>query len=797
MASNKKFETSTFWQLLTRNEIVIPCYQRDYAQGREDKNAADIRANFIKDIQNAIANKEELNINLVFGSENNKQFIPVDGQQRLTMLFFVHWYIALKANMLSDRNIKVIFKKFKYKTRSTTVDFFNVLTEIVPDELEEEGKLSLQIQNQKDFFRKFTYDPTVKSALCVLDEIKKVFAENTLWKEYWDYLTDDECPLNMNLIRIEEYHMEDSLYLKMNGRGKPLSDYENFKAWIIGYIQKNGWKIKIGNNAAAADWETKLDVDWLDIFWKYKDDSDFIVDQEYMRYFNGMIQLAIAEGAETNKEKAKKDIQKLSSKGQEELQIPLGEYEKLVCFEEQGEKSINVWFNVLEKLKDDSVEFLTQLLTNSADSKNDVVEFFIKGRKGEQVNIFRKFISEQTTYQDKLRFYGLYRFLLAADLNRREDPSFKKSFKQWMRVVRNIVEDTNNDVESLMRMVDYFKRLSGEVYDVGVYDVLSEWGIKEEKTLPEVIKMEAKKASFILKYPKFETDILHIENHPLFRGKIDFLMNMFPIDEVADLSKFQKYAHICYELFDANGSIDKNYTLLRALFAAGWEPQSDVCLYNNGEIWRNGILMRPDITAPLKILFNKLIDIAPEQYIDTLEKYANESYADKSHVDNVYDNLIQYKDLLAKIETPQAKLYDKCYLFFKQRTGTRLDKKPLDLFNKIKTKLSSEGFDFEDEPEFLDVEGAKENFIKNKSLCLFKDCGDFEACVWTDDMHVMDFSIKIGFRRKKEHNQKPTILTDKVLAPLKANPKDIEDRATEIVKKVHELLLDPLNAINA
>ena len=70
--------------------------QRDYAQGRTDKKATDVRNNLLNDI----FSDNDVHFDLVFGSKEKRIidgkekncFIPVDGQQRLTTLFLLYLY---------------------------------------------------------------------------------------------------------------------------------------------------------------------------------------------------------------------------------------------------------------------------------------------------------------------------------------------------------------------------------------------------------------------------------------------------------------------------------------------------------------------------------------------------------------------------------------------------------------------------------------------------------------------------------------------------------------------------------
>ena len=75
-------------------KISIPIIQRDYAQGRKD--AASIRGKFLDEIFNRLDNDENLFLDFIYGSIEDDKFIPIDGQQRLTTLFFVALILCKK-----------------------------------------------------------------------------------------------------------------------------------------------------------------------------------------------------------------------------------------------------------------------------------------------------------------------------------------------------------------------------------------------------------------------------------------------------------------------------------------------------------------------------------------------------------------------------------------------------------------------------------------------------------------------------------------------------------------------------
>ena len=89
----------SFYQLLKEKKysIEIPIIQRDYAQGRKSKG--EVRDLFLQALYDYLEdNIPNRDLDFVYGSteveEGNEKFIPLDGQQRLTTLFLLHWYLA-------------------------------------------------------------------------------------------------------------------------------------------------------------------------------------------------------------------------------------------------------------------------------------------------------------------------------------------------------------------------------------------------------------------------------------------------------------------------------------------------------------------------------------------------------------------------------------------------------------------------------------------------------------------------------------------------------------------------------
>ena len=119
---SKNNDKVSFWKLLNDKKIVIPIIQRDYAQGREGKEF--LRERFLRQLFDALKDKDNakpLVLDFVYGSVEGDTFYPLDGQQRLTTLWLLHWYLALCAGTLPKD--KKVLERFSYETRISSRTF--------------------------------------------------------------------------------------------------------------------------------------------------------------------------------------------------------------------------------------------------------------------------------------------------------------------------------------------------------------------------------------------------------------------------------------------------------------------------------------------------------------------------------------------------------------------------------------------------------------------------------------------------------------------------------------------------
>ena len=93
--------------------------------------------------------------------------------------------------------------------------------------------------------------------LVVLDAIEDRYIKFNL-ESIWHILKEDNCPFVMYQLVLSEFKLSDDLYIKMNSRGKPLTEFEYFKAKFSEIISDKTLKQKF---------EKQIDQDWFDCIW--------------------------------------------------------------------------------------------------------------------------------------------------------------------------------------------------------------------------------------------------------------------------------------------------------------------------------------------------------------------------------------------------------------------------------------------------------------------------------------------------------------------------------------------------
>lgn len=245
------------------DEFVVPTIQRDYAQGRNNGSnktlCEEVRLSLIDSLYNALMTDGNLLLDYIYGSQESNVFYPIDGQQRLTTLFLLHWYIGKKENIASSKpNEFNVLRKFSYEIRDTSKEFCQSLIDIDIDFSNE--LISDQIRDSSKYHNTYNFDPTVLSMLVVLDNIHEKFRSVDL--QLWDRLSKIEfwC------LPLEKFGLTDDLFVKMNARGKRLTRFDVFKSDLESCLEKIPGKSE-ALSSLLENWKKEIDNSYLDSFW--------------------------------------------------------------------------------------------------------------------------------------------------------------------------------------------------------------------------------------------------------------------------------------------------------------------------------------------------------------------------------------------------------------------------------------------------------------------------------------------------------------------------------------------------
>lgn len=302
-----------FPKLFDNNQkITIPIIQRDYAHGRDDKKATDVRDNFIHDLKKAISHTDlkPMILDFIYGYSEDNKFIPFDGQQRLTTLYLLYLYAAAREGRLRSPEMANILANFRYEVRESASAFQTALlnhlvahAEMVAALLNERladqanaKSFSDHIRDQSWFSPEWRHDPTITGMLVMLDALQREFADAG---EFADRLLDTEnSPVRFYFRDIRELNSSaEDLFIKMNARGKELTPFENFKALFLKWLKNNN------SEEVAATFARKFDKDWLQLFWNtfaadYADDKAVRVDAHFYNFLVWMADVFLAASAE-------------------------------------------------------------------------------------------------------------------------------------------------------------------------------------------------------------------------------------------------------------------------------------------------------------------------------------------------------------------------------------------------------------------------------------------------------------------------------------------------------------------
>lgn len=450
-------ENQTLNKLLSEKGIVIPIIQRDYVQG--SNNQEERRNEFIKTLIKTLSETDKIqNLDFIYGRTfEGDGFLPLDGQQRLTTLFILTYYLFHKAGRYSE--VKKLLSNFSYKTRISTNRFISMLVNLSQDatdywDYNENNRLSERIKNEVQYDSTWDNDPSIISMLNLLDYLNYYLTEDTLNKEGIKLDFSNACNrLQNGAICFDELDMDkddfkltDSLYIKMNSRGKQLTEFENFKAQFINFLETEYKQEKLSENSEKNikdDFCEKIEHQWTALFWPYafeewekksdeeKEKSKYpIIDDYFLNCFYVICQLiffkdnikASADTFNTKFDFIKSLFDRSNAFGKENLRICFSFFDFFYSISEESVGLCN------KELID---KYFSEIFYNDGNYQSNKIRLFIDS---EEINLFHKLLEEGLNLDVKPKI--LIFSLVYYQISNPKDSNPNK----FIRVIRNLLE---------------------------------------------------------------------------------------------------------------------------------------------------------------------------------------------------------------------------------------------------------------------------------------------------------------------------------------------------------------------
>lgn len=531
------------------NKVEIPIIQRDYAQGRTDSKTSKIRKDFLDVLFDFVSYKltdknAQIELDFIYGfseveSDNKTTFIPIDGQQRLTTLWLLYWFVSVKENV---SNIETDFlSNFLYETRHSTTEFCRNLIQFKPEFSHE--KISKEIKNQSWYFDTWDYDPSIQAMLIVIDDIELRY-ENFTTKNIWSAIGNSSCPFYFYKLDMDKVGLTDDLYIKMNSRGKPLTEFEYFKA---------GFAEIISDTKQRKRFEESIDGKWIDNVWHIilhsdsltdEDDIALKVDNSFLNLFNFI----------TSVISFKKEL-KDQNDNRYKNTVVSAELLKIIYSETENQNFLFDTLDAICKQEQEIPTFWSDLFYYNKDEfTTSKTRLFFTHK---DTNLLKRCLF----YFSDFRGFTLpEQILLLACLTHLKKQN--KTFNDQIRVVRNLVVNSENELRDTL-LGNSFLEVEEFVSkdDLQVFKTFKTDQIEEEKEKEDYIKQAIADKQILQK----------LEDSDILRGSVSLL----PLDNNL-INRAEKFL----EIFDESDFILNFQTKINLLLSFGDYTQDDGSLTN-------------------------------------------------------------------------------------------------------------------------------------------------------------------------------------------------------------------------
>mgnify|MGYP004507558631 FL=1 len=544
----------TFLELLSRyGKIEIPRIQRNYAQGRENESI--VRNSFLNDLVTVLNSDDaDICLDFIYGSvlnyedikkEEKKKFIPVDGQQRLTTLYLLYWYVNNCFAKEKNKKINEELKKFTYEIRDSSKSFCNNLIEKGLNKITNKNKISEKIKTQVWYLLDWNMDPTIKAMLIMLDEIEQRLNDPKIKRENIINSTIENEKIYFYSIEINDFGSADEIYIKMNSRGKELTLFENFKSKLEKYIEK------VYDKEYLNMYNSRIDNKWLNYFWKklkkmknndveeneIENIDDWLINI-YMTIFENQYAVTLLE------------------KDDDTIENEIKYFDNFITY--QGKREID-FDNLVDmgKINKDCIK-QSQLLFEYFSNKDENNDLNIVN----QNDMYEKIMNINKSHSNDLRpekveLFAVCKFLLYK--NKEELESYEKlELSKILYFVRNIVENMYMDsakkycmmisnINNILNFVfkengieQYLKKISQYNHD-DINELFNKNG-EFDREFTYLLRGEITKAKHIGQNEEWKREILKIDKNSYFKGNTQFLFEFIKECNDEKLEMYKNYS---------------------------------------------------------------------------------------------------------------------------------------------------------------------------------------------------------------------------------------------------------------
>ena len=308
--------------------------------------------------------------------------------------------------------------------------------------------------------------------------------------------------------------LTDDIYIKMNSRGKPLTDFEHFKAELLKIIRSEN-----NDEAASKRIGLKIDREWTDLLWVYRDEYN-LVDNRFLNFFRIISLILIYKSDRSSSEFDLKDDFSLLDR----------------LYKNQPN---NVAF--LELAFDCMVNIQNKTLISNSSITNPIGDFFgsflssghhehgkvVAPQQITNLDILEEVLNGKALKTNTLYWIiMLYSFLLYL---MKYDTIKEIDFRRRLRVVVNLLKNSRNEVvdtpngDAGNRMPANLRQveniiLSGEISDCITID-------NDKRQNFNVIQMEEErqKLQFTNEHPEHSANLFQLEDYHLLQGRTDIV----------------------------------------------------------------------------------------------------------------------------------------------------------------------------------------------------------------------------------------------------------------------------------